>query len=119
MSLDPVKIRRITIVGSEKMVVYDDITEKKITIFDKGIDRMAVLGENMDFDNPEALNFNHRSGDKTVPIIDWEEPLKVEVEHFTNCVMAGLPCLTGVDHAKKVLSVLEQASTKLTFREAD
>ncbi len=117
--LDPHKVRRMTVVGSEKMVVYDNLSDKKVTIYDKGIDRMAVLGENMDFDNPEALNFNHRSGDKMVPKIGWKEPLKVEVEHFTNCVMAGLPCLTGVDHAKKVLSVLEQASTKLTFCEAD
>jgi len=39
--LDPHKIRRMTIVGSEKMVVYDDIAENKIAIYDKGIDRMA------------------------------------------------------------------------------
>jgi predicted dehydrogenase len=117
--LDPQKVRRITVVGSEKMVVYDDITEKKITIFDKGIDRMAVLGENMDFDNPEALNFNHRSGDKTVPKIDWEEPLKVEVEHFTDCIINNASCLTGIDHAKKVIAILEQASIEPTFSEAD
>ena len=110
--LDPHKLRRMTVVGSEKMVVYDDIAEHKITIFDKGIDRMAVLGENMDFDNPEALNFNHRSGDKTVPKIAWEEPLKVEVEHFVDCIINNAFCLTGIDHAKKVVTVLEQASKK-------
>jgi len=110
--LDPHKVRRMTVVGSEKMVVYDDIAEHKITIFDKGIDRMAVLGENMDFDNPEALNFNHRSGDKTVPKIAWEEPLKVEVEHFVDCIINNAFCLTGIDHAKKVVTVLEQASKK-------
>ena len=117
--LDPQKVRRMTVVGSKKMVVYDDIAEHKITIFDKGIDRMAVLGENMDFDNPEALNINHRSGDKTVPNIDWEEPLKGEVEHFVDCIINNAFCLTGIDHAKKVVTVLEQASTKLTFCEAD
>jgi predicted dehydrogenase len=117
--LDPHKVRRMTVVGSEKMVVYDNLSDNKVTIYDKGIDRMAVLGENMDFDNPEALNFNHRSGEKTVPIIDWVEPLKVEVGHFVDCVMGGAPCLTGVDHAKKVVTVLEQASTEPAFTEFD
>jgi hypothetical protein len=102
----------MTVVGSDKMVLYDDIAEHKVTIFDKGIDRMAVLGEHMDFDKPEQQNFNHRSGDVVVPKIKWEEPLKVEVEHFTDCILNHASCLTGVDHAKQVLTVLEQASIK-------
>ena len=113
--LDPNKVRRLTVVGSEKMIVYDNLSDQKVTIYDKGIDRMAVLGENMDFDDPKVLNFNHRSGDKTVPKIDWEEPLIVEVAHFVNCVIDGVPCLTGVDHAKNVVAVLEQASTDPAF----
>src|SRR5262249_16225222 len=48
--LDPQKVRKMIIVGSRKMVVYDDIAENKIAIYDKGIDRRAILGENMDFD---------------------------------------------------------------------
>ena len=44
------------------MVVYDDIAENKVMIYDKGIDRMAVLGEQMDFDDPATYSFNHRSG---------------------------------------------------------
>ena len=76
---------------------------------------MAVLGENMDFDNLEALNFNHRSGDITVPKIGWEEPLKVEVEHFVDCIINNASCLTGIDHAKKVVNVLEQASIEPTL----
>ena len=117
--LDPHKMRRMTVVGSEKMVVYDNLSDEKVIIYDKGIDRMAVLGENMDFDNPKALNYNHRSGDKTVPSINWKEPLKVEVEHFADCIMNGSLCLTGVDHAKKVVAILEQASTKSAFSESD
>ena len=117
--LDPHKVRRMTVVGSEKMVVYDDLAENKVTVYDKGIDRIAVLGENMDFDLPEVSNFNHRSGHATVPEIKWEEPLKVEIEHFADCVMDGAPCLTGVEHAKKVVTVLEQASTEPIFSEAD
>jgi predicted dehydrogenase len=115
--LDPHKIRRMTVVGSEKMVVYDDIAEHKITIFDKGIDRMAVLGEHMDFDKPEPFNFNHRSGDVVVPIIKWEEPLEVEIQHFVDCILNKTPCLTGVEHAGQVVSILAVGSKKLVLSE--
>jgi len=107
--LDPHKIRKMTIVGSEKMVVYDDLAENKITIYDKGIDRMAVLGEGMDFDDPRSFSFNHRSGEVTIPKIKWVEPLKEEIEHFVDCIRTETECLTGVDHAEKVVQILGQA----------
>ena len=106
--LDPHKVRRMTVVGSEKMVVYDDLAENKVAIYDKGIDRMAVLGEYMDFDNPNGVSFNHRSGDVVFPKIKWEEPLKVEVEHFVDCIQNGTACLTGINHAKSVVGILEK-----------
>jgi len=99
--LDPQRARLMTIVGSKKMVVYDDTAENKIAIYDKGIDRKAVLGENMDYDNPNFQAFDHRSGDVLFPKIDFKEPLKVEIEHFIDCMQNGTKCLTGVDHAKK------------------
>jgi len=108
--LDPRKVRRIKVVGSEQMVVYDDLAEDKVVIYDKGIDQMAVLGENMEFDNPATPNFNQRSKDTLVPIIDWEEPLKSEVEHFVDCILNKIPCLTGVEHARQVVSILEAGS---------
>lgn len=107
--LDPHKIRRMTIVGSEKMVVYDDIAKDKIIIYDKGIDRIAVLGENMDFDNPGTFTFDNRSGDEFVPKINWVEPLKTEIEHFVDCIKNGTDCITGPLHAAKVVHILERA----------
>ncbi|MFX0203165.1 MAG: Gfo/Idh/MocA family protein [Candidatus Hodarchaeota archaeon] len=104
--LDPRRIRSMTVVGSKKMVVYDDISENKIAIFDKGIDRMAVLGENMDFDNLHLQTFNHRSGDVVLPKIHFEEPLKLEIDHFIDCIENDTECLTGVNHAKKVIQIL-------------
>jgi predicted dehydrogenase len=104
--LDPHKIRRMTVVGSRKMVVYDDIAENKIAIYDKGIDRMAVLGEHMDFDSPGKSSFNHRSGDVILPKIEWQEPLKVEIEHFVDCIQNGTPCLTDARHARQVVNIL-------------
>ena len=108
--LDPHKIRKMTIVGSKKMVVYDDIAEHKITIYDKGIDRMAVLGENMDFDNPSTFSFNHRAGDVVMPKVKWIEPLKTEISHFIECILNGTSCLTDTNHAEKVVKILEMSS---------
>ena len=108
--LDPHKVRRMTVVGSKNMVVYDDLAENKVAMYDKGIDRMAILGEHMDFDHISRSNFSHRSGDVVFPKIEWEEPLKVEIDHFVDCILNGTSCLTGVDHAKKVVSILETGS---------
>jgi hypothetical protein len=82
------------------------VAENKIAIYDKGIDRMAVLGQNMDYDNQHFQAFNHRSGDVLMPKINFKEPLKVEIDHFFDCIEKGIPCLTGVDHARKVLEIL-------------
>jgi len=104
--LDPRKIRQMIVVGSKKMVVYDDISENKIAIYDKGIDRIAVLGKNMDYDHPHPIKFNHRSGDVLFPKIEFEEPLKIEIAHFIDCITNGTKCLTGIDHARKVIKIL-------------
>ena len=104
--LDPRRLRQMTVVGSSKMVVYDNDAENKIAIYDKGIDRMAVLGQNMDYDNPLARSFKHREGDVVLPRIEFPEPIRVEVEHFADCVENGTRCLSGIDHARKVVRIL-------------
>ena len=104
--LDPHRVRSMTVVGSKKMVVYDDTAENKIAIYDKGIDVMAVLGERMDFDHVPFQIFNHRSGDVILPKIDFQEPLKVEIEHFIDCIQNGTECITGIEHAKRVVQIL-------------
>ena len=107
--LDPQKVRKMIVVGSRKMVVYDDVAENKIAIYDKGIDRKAILGENMDFDHPRPAQFNYRSGDILYPEVRFVEPLRVEAEHFRDCVREGKPPLTGIPHARTVVSILERA----------
>ena len=107
--LDPQKVRKMIIVGSRKMVVYDDIAENKINIYDKGIDRRAILGENMDFDNPQVSRFNHRSGDILIPEVKFAEPLRVEAQHFADCIRNSQEPLTGLLHARTVVSILERA----------
>jgi predicted dehydrogenase len=107
--LDPQKVRKMIIVGSRKMVVYDDVAENKILIYDKGIDRRAVLGENMDFDNPRIPQFNYRTGDILIPEVKFREPLRTEAEHFADCIRNSREPLTGIHHARTVVSILERA----------
>ena len=107
--LDPQKVRKMIVVGSRKMVVYDDVADDKIAIYDKGIDRKAILGQNMDFDNPRPLQFDYRSGDILLPQIKFSEPLRAEAEHFVDCIRHQRVPLTGIDHARKVVSILERS----------
>ncbi len=95
--LDPLKVRLMVVAGSKKMVVYDDMAENKIAIYDKGIDRKAAANVQV---------FDHRSGDVLLPKIDFKEPLKVEIDHFIDCIQNGTKCLTGVEHAKNVVEIL-------------
>jgi predicted dehydrogenase len=105
--LDPLKVRSMVVIGSNKMVVYDDMAEEKIAIYDKGIDRKAVQG-----DGKQSPLFDHRSGDVLLPKIDFKEPLKVELDHFIDCIQNGTKCLTGVDHARKVVEILATANAQ-------
>jgi len=104
--LDPRRLRQMTVVGSRKMIVYDNDADSKIAIYDKGIDRKAVLGQHMDYDTPRAQSFNHREGDIILPRIDFPEPIKVEIDHYIDCIENGTDCLSGIDHARKVVRIL-------------
>jgi predicted dehydrogenase len=108
--LDPQKTRKMVVVGSKKMVVYDDAADDKIAIYDKGIDQKAILGQKMDYDKPGALQFTYRSGDILLPQINFTEPLRTEAEHFATCVREGKTPLTGIVHAREVVRILERAS---------
>lgn len=113
--LDPHKMRKMTIVGSKKMVVYDDIAEQKVKIYDKGIDRIANLGDNMDYDEINNYNYNYRYGEVKIPKINWKEPLKMEIRHFIDCIENKIQCLTDASHAKKVVKILELGDQNRLF----
>jgi predicted dehydrogenase len=106
--LDPQKVRKMIVVGSRKMVVYDDVAESKIAVYDKGIDRRAILGQHMDFDQPRQ-QFDYRSGDILLPQVKFVEPLRLEAEHFRDCILNGTEPITGSRHARSVVSILERA----------
>jgi predicted dehydrogenase len=100
----------MVVVGSKKMVVYDDVAEHKISIFDKGIDQKAIIGERMDYDNLGTIeNFKYRSGDIQIPKIEWVEPLIQEAKHFLHCIQNKIEPLTGIQHTINVIKILESS----------
>ena len=105
--LDPHKVRRITIVGSKRMAVFDDLeATEKLKIYDKG----AELNTNYDtFAEYVGLRF----GDITIPHIRVGEPLKIECEHFLQCVRERKrPLSDGLD-GLRVVRVLDAANRSL------
>ena len=109
--LDPHKTRKMTIVGSKKMIVYDDMAEYKIAIYDKNIVPKAVVGENMDYDNVNMVpQFQNHQGSLSYPKISYKEPLKQEINHFIDCIQNNTPCISGIEHTKKVVKILSESS---------
>ena len=108
--LDPGKVRRMTVVGSRKMVVYDDAsTDAKIQLFDKGIDRQHMAGSLGSFDSFGKFQLIQRAGDVLIPRIDFVEPLMVETAHFVECVAEGKKPRTDGESGLGVVKVLEAA----------
>lgn len=105
--LDPNKIRRTTVVGEKKMVVYDDVSANRITIYDKGaawVDSTSHYG---------IHRLQTYTGDIHIPKLPAQEPLRAEIEHFLDCVRTGQkPLSDGVD-GLNVVKVLEAASESL------
>jgi len=104
--LDPHKLRRITIVGSKKMVVFDDMeSSEKLKIYDKGV-------RNLSYDTyGEYLGL--RFGDITIPSIKMVEPLRAEAEHFIQCIESRKEPKTGGRDGVKVVNILTAAQRSL------
>ena len=112
--LDPGKVRRTTVVGSEKMIVYDDAsTEAKIQLFDKGIDRRGIEGSLGDFDSFGKFQLIQRAGDVLIPRIDFSEPLRAECRHFAECLAEGRRPITDGQNGLRVVKILEAATCSL------
>ena len=106
--LDPCKVRRVTIVGSKKMLVYNDVSEtEKIRIYDKGVDRPFETDRFADF------HMAYRHGSQTIPHVEVPEPLRVQCEHFVHCSRTGDRPLTDGRDALQVVRILEQADRSL------
>ncbi|MBN1793568.1 MAG: Gfo/Idh/MocA family oxidoreductase [Candidatus Omnitrophica bacterium] len=107
--LDPSKTRKITVVGSRKMVVYDDINnEGKLWIYDKGVDKL--VSEDGGYGE---FQIKLRAGDLLVPKIQLVEPLRSECEHFIECVEKRLRPQTDGENGYRVVKILEIAEKSL------
>ncbi len=109
--LSPQKLRRTSIVGSKRMIVYDDTEpSEKVKIYDRGVIVRApqTFGE---------FQLTYREGDMIAPHIGNEEPLLAEVEHFLDCVEAGVTPKTDGNLGVNVVRVLEMAVNSLSADE--
>ncbi|MBK9055294.1 MAG: Gfo/Idh/MocA family oxidoreductase [Chloroflexi bacterium] len=107
--LDPVKQRVVTIVGSQKMLVYNDINEhdSKVVIYDKGVDVPFYSV------TEEEFRASYRHGEATSYPLQWREPLMVECDHFVHCIRnAAVPRSSGRD-GLNVVKILETAQRSL------
>lgn len=112
--LDPVKMRRLTVVGSKKMLVYDDISENnKITLYDKGVEVPPYSVTEDEF------RASYRNGPEEVIPLDWVEPLKAECSRFIDCIRKETcqrDCIQCTDgkNGLQIVRILESAQRSLT-----
>ena len=105
--LDPHKLRKLTVVGSQKMVVFDDMeASEKIKVYDKGVDKAGQVVSYGD-----ALTV--RSGDILIPKISLQEPLRLECQHFVDCVRERRTPVSDGANGLAVVRVLAAAQASL------
>ena len=105
--LSPVKLRRTLVVGSRKMLVYDDTENvEKVKVYDHGVD----------FREPKSFgefNLSYRTGDIVAPKVDTTEPLQLEAKHFLDCINSGRRPVTDGRAGLQVVASLEAAEQSL------
>ncbi|HEY8303188.1 MAG TPA: Gfo/Idh/MocA family oxidoreductase [Solirubrobacteraceae bacterium] len=102
--LDPHKERRFTVVGSKRMATFDDMEiERKVTIYDKGFDEKTdSYGE-----------YITRAGEIRSPRVPNSEPLRLECEHFVDCIRENRPPLSDGESGLRVVRILEGMQREL------
>ncbi|HUA38749.1 MAG TPA: Gfo/Idh/MocA family oxidoreductase [Candidatus Sulfopaludibacter sp.] len=106
--LDPRKIREMTIVGSKRMIVYDDVSPlEKIRIFDARVERPPH------YDTFAEFHYAYHYGDVYIPYIKQEEPLKNECQHFLDCIRQRKQPLTDGQDGLELVRILEASTESL------
>lgn len=110
--LDPCKVRRVTVVGRDKMVVCNDLSAtERIRIYDVGVEHPSL-------ESPEAMPMVYHHGDIVTPFVPFEEPLAVQDEHFIECIRTRATPRTDGASGLEVVRVLEAASESLRLQRA-
>ena len=111
--LDPRKVRDMTIVGTKKMIVYDDIEPiEKIKVYDA---RVEVPPH---YDTFGEFQYSYHYGDRHVPYLKLVEPLKVECQHFLDCINDKAPSISCGEKGMEVVQILEASSESLKHQGA-
>ena len=105
---DPDKGRRLTLVGDRRMAVFDDMSSNaKLRIYDRGVECPVT-------DNYGEFELAYRHGEIVIPYIAWREPLRLECEHFLQCVRSGARPLSDGEQGLAVVAALEAAERSLS-----
>lgn len=106
--IDPRKVRETTIVGTRKMLVYDDIEPlEKMRIYDKCVEFPPH------YDTFAEFTYSYHYGDMYVPYIKQVEPLKVECQSFIDCISSGIASDSDGSEGLKVVRILEAAGKSI------
>ena len=111
--LHPKKVREMAIMGSEKMLIYDDVAIKeKIQIYDKCV---ASQGDSLSQDEHSYAEFQTKVlyGNVTIPYLPFTEPLQLECQHFIDCIRSGTLPLTSGQEGLRNVRVMEAAQKSL------
>ncbi|HVR35242.1 MAG TPA: Gfo/Idh/MocA family oxidoreductase [Methylomirabilota bacterium] len=106
--LEPRKVREMTIVGSKRMIVYDDVQPlEKIKIYDARVDTPPH------YDTFAEFHYAYHYGDVYAPHVKQEEPLKTECAHFLDCIRTGSTPITSGDRGLELVRILEASDVSL------
>jgi predicted dehydrogenase len=111
--LEPRKIREMTIVGTRRMIVYDDLrTREKIRIYDVRVERPPH------YDSFAEFQYSYHYGDSYIPHLQQEEPLHLACRHFIDCIETSSRPITAGLEGLEMIRVLEGASASLKMNGA-
>lgn len=106
--LAPTKLRRTVLVGSGKMVVYEDTAPEQVRVFDRGVDLIE----------PQSFGewqLSYRSGDVLSPRLDADEPLRLEMEDFASCIATRRTPVSNAQLGYDVVRMIEAAELSLNL----
>lgn len=111
--LHPAKVRELTVVGSKKMAVFDDIdTSSPVKIYDKGVE-IEKLEKEKEWKSFGEFKMKLRFGDLITPSVEVKEPLEAELEHFIECIKSNVPAISNGEKGINELAILEAATKSL------
>ena len=106
--IEPRKVRQMTFVGTQRMIVYDDVAQQEnVRIYDMRVERPPH------YDTFAEFHYSYHYGDSYIPYVKHEEPLKRLTQHFLDCIENGEEPLTSGAKGLELVRILEASSESL------